>query len=311
MPAAQVAGTGPELLVLSARSPAALRQAAGRLADHLDATPGIALADVAHTLQSGRREFEHRAALVVDTAETASRRLRADPWPIRSTAAAAPSPVWLFTGQGSQYPAMARALYRRQPVFRAALDHCATLLGDQIDGGLINLLCDEAAAGLDETARTQPALFAFEYALAQWWKSLAGLPRAMLGHSLGEYVAACVADVFDLETALRLVALRGRLMQAMPRGAMLAVNAAPDALAPWLRHDIGSPPSTHRRWWWWPGPPLPSRRSAPTSAPPAWHADRCGPRTASTACRCRPPPISSPRLDGDASSRRRCRSCPM
>ena len=216
------------LIVLSAKSGSALGQAATRLAEHLRAHPEVELADVCYTLQVGRRRFPHRRFHVCEHREQA----------IELLTAAAPSysaavqeslsrPVaFLFPGQGSQHPGMASDLYRQEPAFRSALDECAELLEPHIGCDLRRMVFggDEgAAAALDQTRITQPALFAFEYALARMWMEWGITPDAMLGHSIGEYVAACLAGVFSLPDAASLVSARAALMQALPPGAMLAL----------------------------------------------------------------------------------------
>ncbi|MFF7992043.1 type I polyketide synthase [Kitasatospora xanthocidica] len=230
---AQPAGRGRELLVLSAVDEEALERWRLRLADALPSgeDPG-ALADVAHTLALGRRQLPHRLAVVAADAEEARARLRDVDTRRLRVAGEPPGVAFLFPGQGAQRPGMAAGLYEVAPRFRAELDTCLELLrGEGLD--LRELLLDPAAdpAALDRTDRAQPALFAHAYALARQWQEWGVTPRAMAGHSIGEYVAACLAGVFDLPDALRLVAARGRLMAALPAGAMLAVALSEDQAA--------------------------------------------------------------------------------
>jgi acyl transferase domain-containing protein len=212
------------LLQISARSPDALATVARQLADHLTRQPELDLADVAFTLRQGRRAHEHRGYVVaVDTARAAM--ALADPASLRTgrTSAATTRVAFLFSGQGSQYPDMGGGLYRSEPVYRAAVDECAELLRAHLDRDIRDVIADPAGEWLGRTRYTQPALFTVEYALAALWSSWGVEPAAMLGHSIGEYVAATLAGVFALPDALRLVARRGALMQALPAGAMLAV----------------------------------------------------------------------------------------
>ncbi|HEY7511838.1 MAG TPA: amino acid adenylation domain-containing protein, partial [Vicinamibacteria bacterium] len=220
---------GPQLLVLSARTPTALEAAARNLAAHLEAHPGADLADVAYTLQVGRRGFRHRRAVVARDAASGRRALEAAPAGSSEAVAASRPVAFLFPGQGAQHVNMARGLYARAPGFRDALDHAAGRLAPALGLDLREVLFpapgaeEEAARRLEQTALAQPALFAVEHALATQWMRWGVRPEAMLGHSVGEYVAACLAGVFSLEDALALVAERGRLMQRVPPGAMLAV----------------------------------------------------------------------------------------
>jgi acyl transferase domain-containing protein len=224
-----------ELLPLSARTPAALAQVAERLARHLEDTRPESLADVAHTLQLGRRAFPCRTSIVCRNLDDAIESLRANV-PAPRVEGARDGVVFLFPGQGSQYAGMSRDLYRVMPAFRAAIDECARLLVPDLGCDLRDLLTKPGAdsTSLDRTDVTQPALFAVEYALAQLWLSWGVRPTAMAGHSVGEYVAACVAGVFPLEDALRLITARGRLMQATACGGMLAIAASPAQVAPLL-----------------------------------------------------------------------------
>ncbi|HEX2204792.1 MAG TPA: beta-ketoacyl synthase N-terminal-like domain-containing protein [Longimicrobium sp.] len=215
-----------QLLVLSARTEAALEQARKNLVARIEANPTLDLADAAFTLQLGRAEFDWRLAVPAAAAEDAVRALDS----ARGSLAGKDRPVaFLFPGQGAQHVRMAAAAYASEPVFREALDRCADLLRADLGLDLRAVLFprdgeEEAATErLGQTAVTQPALFAVEYALAQLWESWGVRADAMFGHSVGEFVAACLADVFSLEDALKLVAARGRLMQSLPAGAMLGV----------------------------------------------------------------------------------------
>ena len=217
-----------QLVVLSARSRAALDAMTSRLANHLESHPHTSLADACYTLQTGRTRFPHRRALVCSNVPEAISGLRGTSDQKCATAfeELATRPVtFMFSGQGSQYAGMARGLYETQPVFRKHLDFCATFLKQDIGCDLRTVIFAASADAelLNETRITQVALFAVEYSLAQMWMAWGVLPDTMIGHSIGEYVAACLAGVFSLEDALRIVAARGRIMQQMPAGNMLAV----------------------------------------------------------------------------------------
>ena len=235
-----------QLLVWSARDEQALDDATRRLAEHLRAHPGQSLADVAHTLQRGREPFVCRRTLVCRDRADALAALE-DPHAAIATGRSperAPDVVFLFPGQGVQHLGMTGEIHREQRVFRDALDACAESLRPLLDADIRDLLyrrdgrAEAAAAPLDQTRFTQPVLFAVEYALAQQWRAWGVEPAAMLGHSVGEYVAACLAGVFALEDALRLVALRGRLMQDQAPGAMLAVSLPEEELCAIIAGDV-------------------------------------------------------------------------
>jgi acyl transferase domain-containing protein/acyl carrier protein len=239
---------GPELqlLPLSARTVVALDSARERLAHCLRGDPALPLADVAFTLQRGRKEFPYRLALVARDAGDAAAALangRGTRIITSPQAAGEHSVAFLFPGQGAQYATMGRGLYDREPLFRAEVDTCAELITTPLGIDLRTLLYPPEAnmATADERLRqtriAQPALFVTEYALAKLWLSAGMRPDAMLGHSIGEYVAACLAGVFSLEDALALVVERGRLMD-IPGGAMLAVPLAPARLEPLLDGDL-------------------------------------------------------------------------
>ncbi len=226
------------LLALSAKDDVALKGLAGRYAAALAARPDILPTDVCYSANTRRSAFSQRLAVVAATVPELSEKLAAlaaAPSLVdASVPPAAPKIAFLFTGQGAQYPGMGHQLYQTQPTFRAALDRCAELLQPYLPQPLLSTLYPAAgqASPLDETAFTQPALFALEYALAELWRSWGIEPGAVLGHSIGEYVAACVAGVLSLEDGLRLVAERGRLMQSLPPGgAMAAVFASTTRVA--------------------------------------------------------------------------------
>ncbi len=230
-------GRRAELLVLSARVRSALDRATTRLADHLQANPETSLADVAYTLQLGRREMAHRRIVVATSGADAVDALRgAAPGRLRSAVHDGhPRPVvFLFPGQGAQYPGMARRLYADESEVRRWIDRAADALVPLLDGDLRTVLGviapanDQApgdlAACLTETRWTQPALFAVEHAIGRLLLSWGVRPAALLGHSIGEWTAACLAGTVDFDDAMRLVAARGRAMQAAAPGAMLGVS---------------------------------------------------------------------------------------
>jgi acyl transferase domain-containing protein/glutamate-1-semialdehyde aminotransferase len=231
------------LVILSARTPAALEAMTDGLASAIAARPDLDMADAAWTLQVGRKAFPCRRAVVVRDGVDAVDVLAKRPPSRVMTAMASPRPkvIFLFPGQGAQHPNMARELFEREPVFRDAFMTCARQLAPHLGVDLTTIVYPDdetcaapASSPLGQTLMAQPALFAVEYALSVLLKSWGVQPDAMIGHSLGEYVAACLAGVMSLEDALALVAARARLMQAQPRGAMLAVPLAEDRLQPRL-----------------------------------------------------------------------------
>jgi amino acid adenylation domain-containing protein len=234
------------LLPLSARSAAALAALTRRLADHLDSHPGLALERVAYTLQAGRAAFAHRRFAVARDARQAAAKLRLEGASLAvPVAGAEPAIAFLFPGQGAQQLDMGRELYALEPRFRADVDRCAETLAPALGRDLRTeifvppgIVLDTAELALAQTALTQPALFTIEYALARLWMSWGLRPQALLGHSLGELVAATLAGVWSLDDALALVAERGRLLQATPPGAMLAVELAENELAPLLGEGL-------------------------------------------------------------------------
>jgi phthiocerol/phenolphthiocerol synthesis type-I polyketide synthase E len=233
---------GAHLLVLSAKTLPALEAVTAGLVRHLESQPGLDMTDVAFTLQAGRRPLEARRAMVVRGLADAVSALTAGDarrvWTAQAAAGFRPV-AFLFPGQGAQHARMAAELYEsgRWPVFRAELDRCAAILEPHLGLDLRReLLAHDAAAArrLEQTALAQPALFAVEWSLARLWMDWGVEPEALLGHSVGELVAACLAGVFSLEDGLALAAARGRLVQATPPGAMLSVPLSEGDLAPWL-----------------------------------------------------------------------------
>jgi len=232
MLAAENSQAEPQVLLLSAKTDSALKSATANLAGHLRSHPELNLGDVAHTLRVGRREFAHRHVVVCSdlneavTALESSNPKQAASGRIKDN----PSCVFMFPGQGAQRVDMGRELYETEAVFRAEVDACAEILKPELGFDLRQILFPaeakrtEAAAQLVQTSITQPALFVMEYALARLWMSWGVQPDAMIGHSIGEYVAAGLAGVFSRADALKLVAARGRLMQLQLPGAMLAVH---------------------------------------------------------------------------------------
>ncbi|MBM3807740.1 MAG: amino acid adenylation domain-containing protein [Acidimicrobiia bacterium] len=217
------------LIVCSARTEAARDRLVDSLADFFAGHPDVEIGDAAFTQAAGRARFPHRAAVVCSSSRDAQAALRDPKRVLRGTALPAGGDVvFMFPGQGSQEPGMGSGLHRDEAVFRDTFNQCAELLTPLVGVDLNVAL--EAGSGsrtaeqLSETWLTQPALFATQYALAQLWMSWGIKPAAMIGHSIGEYVAACLAGVFDLPTACTLVAVRGKVMWQQPRGAMLAVS---------------------------------------------------------------------------------------
>lgn len=236
-----------QLLVLSAKTNTALETATANLVKHLKQHPALKLADVAYTLQAGRRTFSHRRMLVCQNLADAVSALEVlDPRRVLTDfQESRERPVtFMFSGQGSQYVNMALELYEVELTFREWVDRCSEFLQSHLGFDLRTVLypreeqIEEATQQLKQTAVTQPALFVIEYALARLWMEWGVRPRAMIGHSIGEYVAACLAGVFSLEDALALVAARGRLMQELPTGAMLTVRLSKEALQPLLGEHL-------------------------------------------------------------------------
>lgn len=256
------------LLTLSAKTASALDAMTANMANYLHQHPEGCLADVAYTLLIGRQRFAHRRALVCrDPQEASTALIRLVGSPTLAVSAAAPPVAWMFSGVGDHYSGMAQELYANEPVFRDAIDRCCTFLSTQMPNDVRAVLYPAGVASpttaadttgtidlraligrdgmrnanespLHATALAQPAVFVVEYALAQMLESWGIRPQAMIGYSLGEYVAACIAGVLTLEDALRLVAKRATLIQALPRGAMLAVSCDEATIQSYLTSDV-------------------------------------------------------------------------
>ncbi|MEH2127448.1 MAG: aminotransferase class III-fold pyridoxal phosphate-dependent enzyme [Nostoc sp.] len=243
-----------QLLLLSAKTSKALEAATANLQQHLQYNSETNLADVAYTLQRGRKAFNYRRSIVCHDITDAIAALQSlDPNQVntRHTEIRNPAVVFMFPGQGSQYVNMGLNLYNCEPVFQEAVDECAEILKPLLGRDLREImypapsdaygglrLRETAAISLRQTCFTQPALFVIEYALAQLWQSWGVKPQAMIGHSIGEFVAACIAGVFSLEDALMLVATRGSLMWELPEGAMLSVRLPAKEVEPRLSAEL-------------------------------------------------------------------------
>ncbi len=239
---------GRHLLLISAKTTSALDQATTNLATHLKENSDLNLADVAYTLSCGRRAFNYRRMLVCQSAPEAARALtNLDSQNIFTNNGLESTDrpvVFMFPGQGSQYVNMALEVYETEPVFRQQVDLCSEILKPELELDLRQILYPQPEATqtaqqqLQQTASAQVALFVVEYALAKLWQSWGISPTAAIGHSIGEYVAATLAEVFSLETALSLVAARGQMMQQLPAGGMLSIPLSPEQIQPLLTKKL-------------------------------------------------------------------------
>jgi len=242
----------PQVLILSARSEAALEAYAVNLADNLEKQPKINLDDVAYTLREGRKQFEYRRTIVCTSTKDAILHLTdLDSKQSQRGIATVKSKeiVFMFPGQGAQYVDMGRELYDREDVFRNAVSRCAEKFNQYLGSDLRThlyppteqdsvVIQTKEQTVLNETAWAQPAIFSIEYAMAQLLLSWGVRPTLVVGHSIGEYAAACIAGVFTLEDAVKLVAARGSLMQSVAPGAMLAVRCSLNDVEHFLNEDL-------------------------------------------------------------------------
>ena len=249
-----------QLVLLSARNPQALDQAAQRLSVALQGASQEELADAAYTTQVGRKRFEYRRCAVVRTAQDARDVLTQPSSPLSLSLKSEsdnPPVAFMFPGQGSQYINMGLRLYQGEELFRETVDRCATALAPHLGCDLRRFLfpdpadAETATQSLNNTFYTQPAIFTVSYALASLLMHWGIEPSAFIGHSIGEFVAATLSGVMELDEALRLVATRGRLMQGLPRGldalGAAAVRETRRALAPRRRSGGGERTTAVRR----------------------------------------------------------------
>ena len=227
-----------QLLLWSAKTPTALANIRESLGKHFETKPESSLADAAYTLQVGRSPHKLRRAIVAASASEAASLLHATDSDLIQNDKPFENPriVFCFPGQGVQAIGMGRRLYDTEPVFRHHFDACDAKLLELLGTSILKVVhpdnpSAEAATTLNQTLYAQPAIFAIEYSLAQLWLSWGITPVAMVGHSIGEYVAACLAGVLSLDDTLQIIAARCRLMQSLPVGSMLAVRADESTVA--------------------------------------------------------------------------------
>lgn len=234
-----------QVLLFSAKTEKALSRILNNFSDYLKNSIDVNMADAAYTLQVGRKQFEYRKFVTCTNKESAIVALNAaKSLPTKKLTTLQPHLTFMFPGQGSQYINMGRDLYNSSKIFKTCVDECCDILAPHLDRDLRELLFpsagdeDTATASLKDTYYTQPALFTIEYSLAKFWMSYGLKPQALVGHSIGEFVAACLAGVWSLTDALPLVALRGKLVRSLPGGSMLSVRCSADAIQDKLTEDI-------------------------------------------------------------------------
>ncbi|MBP0010702.1 SDR family NAD(P)-dependent oxidoreductase, partial [Roseofilum sp. Belize Diploria] len=225
-------------LTLSAKTPEALEQLVSHYQNHLETHQELEIADICYTANTGRKHFNHRLATIAATQQELLEKIKSyqrkeygiGQFYGESLNSKIVKIAFLFTGQGSQYINMGRQLYEKARIFRQTLEQCDQILQPYLETSILEIIYPKDAQKsslLDQTAYTQPALFALEYALFKLWDSWGIKPNGVMGHSVGEYVAACIAGVFSLEDGLKLIAMRGQLMQKLPSGGeMVSVMAS-------------------------------------------------------------------------------------
>ena len=239
--------TRPSLVMLSAKTETALNKYTADLSEFLSDQQGLTVAEVVHTLAVGRRAFDTRRIAVVNSLEHLIEVLdRLDETEVltRTTSGTPRGVAFMFAGGGAQYPDMGRELYETEPVYKSAIDRCAELVEEFVDFNLLETLypdagrLEDAGKELQRPSRTLPCLFATQYATSMLWQSFGVEPTALIGHSMGENTAACLAGVLSLKDALGLVALRGQLFESLPDGGMLSVELSEAKLGEYLGDSL-------------------------------------------------------------------------
>ena len=238
-----------QIVILSAKTATALQTKMTQLADYISLNHKVSFNDIVHTLQTGRSQYDHRCLMVASSKDSVSNSLKTNDSvkvSIKKGNLNDQNITFMFTGQGAQYPNMAKDLYLQYELFRNSVEECCQILQPHLGLNLLDILyaipekIDHAVEQLTQTQYAQCSLFVVEYAMAQLWQAWGVKPAAMIGHSIGEYTAACLAGVFSLKDALKLVANRGRLMQAQPAGSMLSVSLAAAELKPLIPDTLST-----------------------------------------------------------------------
>ncbi len=236
------------LFTVSGYNKKAVDDLVGKYFTYLDKNDSVSIGDLTYTVNSGRKHFKNRFATVVSSATELKSILQnylnkgTEPSVKTTGEIVTGKTAFLFTGQGAQYFGMGKVLYQTHPVFKSTVDYCNKILSEHHGIDLLNLLYSDQGKKeeIHQTQYTQPGLFAIEYAVAKLWESWGIKPDALIGHSIGEITAACYAGVMSLEDALHIVAVRGRLMQSLPRNGIMAVVFAPLNIVNGLIEEAGN-----------------------------------------------------------------------